>query len=208
MTVRIGITGPTGCGKSTAAGWLRELGAVVVDADQVARAVVEPGEPALEAVFAAFGDEVRAPDGHLDRAALGRIVFADPAGLTRLESIVHPAVRPRIRAAMAEADAASAPAVVIEAIKLFEGGLADECDESWLFECSSAEQWARLVARGVPQAAAAARIAAQGAMVDRLRSRASRVIDTSGSIEGARARVTAAYEAALAAPRADGPRGA
>jgi len=206
VTVRIGITGPIGCGKSTAAGWLRDLGAVIVDADHVARAVVEPGEPALDAVFAAFGDGVRAADGRLDRAELGRIVFADPAGLTRLEAIVHPAVRPRIRAAVEAAEAVAAPAVVVEAIKLFEGGLADECDETWLFACSSAEQWARLVARGTPEADAAARIAAQGAMVDRLRPRASRVIDTSGSIEESRARVTAAYAAALAAGRADGPR--
>ena len=76
MTVTIGITGPIGCGKSSVAGWLRELGAVTVDADAVARAVVEPGEPALDAVLAAFGPGVRGPDGTLDRAALGWIGVA------------------------------------------------------------------------------------------------------------------------------------
>ena len=77
--------------------WLGERrGVVVIDADQVARDVVEPGEPALEAVIARFGAELRRADGSLDRAALGRIVFADPDGLRDLEAIIHPAVRPRI----------------------------------------------------------------------------------------------------------------
>ncbi len=139
MTVRIGLTGPIGCGKSTVAGWLGERpGVVAIDADEVAREVVEPGEPALEAVFARFGDAVRAPDGSLDRAALGRIVFADPAALRDLEAITHPAVRARILARLADAEAAGAQAVVIEAIKLVEGGLADLCDEVWLVTCDPA----------------------------------------------------------------------
>ena len=94
---RIGITGPIGCGKSTVAGWLGERpGVVVIDADQVAREVVEPGEPALEAIVARFGEGLRRGDGTLDREALGKIVFADPAALRDLEAITHPAVRPRI----------------------------------------------------------------------------------------------------------------
>src|SRR5437870_308144 len=116
--IRIGLTGAIGCGKSTVAGWLGELGAFVVDADIVAREVVEPGEPALDAVVARFGPDVVRDDGSLDRAALGRIVFADPAALRDLEAIVHPAVRPRILAAVAAAERAGARAVVIEAIKL------------------------------------------------------------------------------------------
>ena len=97
-TLRIGITGPIGCGKSTVAGWLAEGGAVVIDADRIAHEVTAPGEPATAAIFERFGDAVRAPDGTLDRPALGRIVFADPAALRELERIVHPAVRPRIAA--------------------------------------------------------------------------------------------------------------
>ena len=105
MTVRIGITGPIGCGKSTVAGWLGErLGVVAIDADVVALEVLEPGEPALGAVLTRFGEGVRAADGSLDRASLGRIVFADPAALRDLEAIVHPAVRPRILAAIDEAE--------------------------------------------------------------------------------------------------------
>ena len=149
--VRIGITGPIGCGKSTMVGWLAERGAVVIDADDEARAVTAPGEPAHAAILARFGDAVRGPDGTLDRAALARLVFADPAALADLEAIVHPAVRPRILAAIEAADAAGAPAVAIEAIKLVEGGLAALCDEVWLVTCGPVTQRARLAARGVEE---------------------------------------------------------
>ncbi|HEX5823160.1 MAG TPA: dephospho-CoA kinase, partial [Candidatus Limnocylindrales bacterium] len=123
-TVRIGLTGPIGCGKSTVAALLATRGAVVVDADEIARAVTAPGQPAHDAILTRFGDPVRAADGSLDRAALARIVFADPAALAALEAIVHPAVRPVILAAIEAAEAGAAPAVVVEAIKLVEGGLA------------------------------------------------------------------------------------
>ena len=196
--VRIGLTGPIGCGKSTVASWLAARGAVAIDADAVARDVVEPGEPALELVLGRFGDAVRTPDGRLDRAALGRIVFADPDALRDLEAIVHPAVRPRILAAIAAADAAGAPAVVVEAIKLVEGGLAGLCDEVWLVTCSPGEQRARLAGRGVAPDDAARRIAAQGDLVERLGAAATRVIDAGGDRAAAEARVVDAYRAALA----------
>ena len=204
MTVRIGLTGPIGCGKSTVAGWLGERpGVIVIDADDVAREVVAPGEPALEAVIARFGTELRRSDGSLDRAALGRIVFADPAALRVLEAIVHPAVRARILAALAVAEATGAEAVVIEAIKLVEGGLAEQCDEVWLVMCDPTEQRARLVARGSIPDDADDRIAAQGDLADRARSRAVRVLDTSGDRAAARAATEAAYAAALDIPRQD-----
>ena len=101
---RIGLTGPIGCGKSTAAGWLGELGAVVVDADEIARSVTDPGSATFEAVIDRFGVDVLRTDGALDRAALGRLVFSDPAALADLEAIIHPAVRPRIVAAVAAAE--------------------------------------------------------------------------------------------------------
>jgi len=200
-TVRIGITGPIGCGKSTVAGWLAARGAVAIDADAVARAVVEPGEPALALVLERFGDAVRAPDGSLDRAALGRIVFADPAALRDLEAIIHPAVRPRILAAIAAAEAAGARAVVIEAIKLVEGGLAALCDETWLVTCTPDEQRARLAGRGVAPDDAARRIAVQADIAPRLAPSATRILDTGGDRAVAEARVAAAYAAALAADR-------
>ncbi len=205
--IRIGITGPIGCGKSTIARWLRERGAVIVDADSIARDVVEPGEPAFDAVIEAFGAGLRTADGRLDRAALGRIAFADPAALSRLEAIVHPAVRPRIVQAMQDAEAAGAPAVVVEAIKLVEGGLARLCDEVWLVTCDPLVQRRRVVARGETAAGADARMRAQGDLAVRLASVATRVIDTTGSSDETRTLALAAYAAALASLRAHAARG-
>jgi dephospho-CoA kinase len=202
--IRIGITGPIGCGKSTVAGWLAARGAVAIDADAEARAVLEPGEPALALVLARFGAVVRASDGSLDRAALGRIVFADPGALRELEAIVHPAVRPRILAAMSVADKAGALAVVIEAIKLVEGGLAAFCDEVWLITCSPDEQQARLAGRGVGPDDARRRIVAQGEIAARLGRVATRIIDAGGDRSAAEARVAEAYAAAMAADATGG----
>jgi dephospho-CoA kinase len=202
QTVRIGITGPIGCGKSTVAGWLGDLGAVIIDADQVARQVTSPGTPALAEIAAMFGAQLLGDDGSLDRGALGRIVFADPAALAALEAIVHPAVRPLILAEMDAAERSGAAAVVVEAIKLVEGGLAELCDEVWLVACSQADQLARLEERGAAGHAdpsdAAARVAAQGDVVGRLTPFATRRLDTSGSPGEARRAVHAAFEEALA----------
>ncbi|MBI2764147.1 MAG: dephospho-CoA kinase [Chloroflexi bacterium] len=197
MTVRIGLTGPIACGKSTVAAWLRDLGADVIDADAIARRVVEPGTQGLRDVLVAFGDRVRAEDGGLDRAALAEIVFQDPAQLDRLEHIIHPAVRPRILDAIDAAERMAAPAVVIEAIKLVEGGLAELCDEVWLVVCRPEEQRARLIGRGASAADAAARLSSQGAVRTRLEPFATRVIETSGPIGDARQLVEDAYRAAL-----------
>ncbi len=198
MTVRIGITGPIGCGKSTVAGWLAERpGVVVIDADVVAREVVEPGEPALAAIAGRFGEGVLAANGSLDRGALGRIVFTDPAALADLEAITHPAVVPRIEAAMERAEAHGATAVVVEAIRLVDGGLAAVCDEIWVVTCDPAAQFERVVGRGTDPAEAARRIDAQAAMVARMVPAATRVIDTSGTIEATRGLVDVAFEAAI-----------
>lgn len=201
MTLRIGITGPIGCGKSTVAGWLAETGAVVVDADRLAREVTAPGEPALAAIAARFGERFLRGDGTLDRPALGRLVFADPAALRDLEAIVHPAVRPRIAAAVAAAEGAGSDIVVIEAIKLVEAGYAAECDEVWLVTCSPDVQRERLVWRGLDDATAAERIAAQGDIASRLRSAATRVLDASGSRSEVRTAVLAIRDDAVDAAR-------
>ena len=202
MTLRIGITGPIGCGKSTVAGWLGQLGAVVIDADRVARQVTEPGTPALYQIISTFGEDLIRDDGTLDRGALGAIVFSDPAALAALEAIVHPAVRPVILGEMEAAAAAGAPAVVVEAIKLVEGGLAELCDEVWLITCSAEAQVARIVARSVARgsdpADAEARIAAQSDLAARLTPHATRILDTSGGLDATRTLVAAAYADAIA----------
>ena len=204
--LRIGLTGPIGCGKSTIASWLGDEGAVVVDADQVARDVVEPGTPELDAVVASFGPDLVTADGRLDREALGRIVFGDAEALKRLERLVHPAVRARIVEAIDRADAAGAPAIVVEAIKLVEGGLALLCDEVWLIVCDPAEQRSRLAGRGVGEADAEARMAAQADPGSRLRGAATRIIDGGGPEAEVRVRVHEAWAAAREAAGASGSR--
>ena len=200
MTLRIGITGPIGCGKSTVARWLGERSGVsVIDADHEARLVLAPETPEVEAVYRRFGQDLRRANGELDRGALGRIVFKDPEALHDLESIVHPAVRSRILAAIERAERAGARAVVIEAIKLVEGGLAELCDEVWLVSCEPAVQRERLVGRGDAEDDAAARVDAQGDLIERLRTRATRVVDTNGDLADTRRSVDALFDEASAA---------
>ena len=196
-SVRIGLTGPIGCGKSTVAARLAEHGAVVIDADRLAREVTEPGEPTLAAIVARFGPGVLAPDGRLDRAALGRLVFDDPAELRALEAITHPAIRPRLLAALDAADRSRAPAVVLEAIRLVEGGYVDLLDEVWLIVCDPADQRTRLAARGLSDDEIERRIASQAGLVDRVCPVATRVLDLSGGLDSTFAAVDAALRSAL-----------
>jgi dephospho-CoA kinase len=194
----IGITGPIGCGKSTVARWLGErAGVEVIDADHEARLVLAPETPEVEAVYRRFGTALRRPNGELDRAALGRIVFSDETALRDLEAIVHPAVRPRILGAIERARTTGARAVVVEAIKLVEGGLADLCDEVWLVTCDADIQRDRLVGRGDAPDDAAARIEAQGDLVERLRPRASRIIDSGEDPVATRTQVDSLLDDAL-----------
>jgi len=199
--LRIGITGPIGCGKSTVARHLAARGGVVIDADELARAVTVPGAPTLPAIRARFGDGIFGADGALDRAALAAVVFADADALRDLEAIVHPAVRERVLAALAEAAEAGAPFVVIEAIKLMEGGLGATCDEVWLVACDRATQRLRLGARGRDAVDTERRLSAQGDLAERLTAVATRVLRTDGSLEVTLAAADAALDAAMAARR-------
>ena len=194
-TLKIGITGPIGCGKSTILGWLAARGALVIDADRVTRELMSPGSPVVARIVATFGPDVGGPAGSLDRAALASIVFNDPDQLHRLESITHPVVRARILELIAEAESASVPIVVLEAIRLVDGGYPSLLDEVWLVTCDPGAQLARLAARGLAPDDAAARIEAQATLVDEVQPVATRVIDTSGTV----AETEAAVDAALAA---------
>jgi dephospho-CoA kinase len=168
----------------------------VVDADQIAREVTAPGSPIVAEIVAAFGPVVAGSAGSLDRAALARIVFNDPAELGRLEAITHPAVRTRILADLRDAEAAAVPIVALEAIRLVDGGYPVLLDEVWLVTCDRGVQLERLAMRGLAPDDAAARIAAQASLVDRAELIATRVIDTSGSMAAAEAAVDAALAAA------------
>ena len=196
--IRLGLTGPIGCGKSTVARWIGERDdTLVIDADQVARDVLADGRPELDAVYERFGTELALADGTLDRAALADTVFSDPQALRDLEAIVHPAVRSTILDDLARADAQGVRLVVVEAIKLVEGPLADECDAIWLITCAADVQSERLVTRGASRDDAAARIAAQGDIVGRVAPRATAVLDTSGSPAATRDAVEVALDALL-----------
>jgi dephospho-CoA kinase len=195
--LRIGLTGPIGCGKSTLARHLASRGGVVIDADDLARAVTVPGAATLPAIRARFGDGVFGVDGALDRAALATVVFVDAGALRDLEAIVHPAVRERVTAALGAAAAAGAAFVVIEAIKLVEGGLASTCDEVWLVVCDPATQRDRLAVRGQDALDSERRIAAQDDLSERLTAVATRVLRTDGPLETALAAADAALDTAL-----------
>jgi len=157
--VNVGLTGCLGSGKSTVAALFGEHGAVIIDADVVAREVVRAGTPGFAAVVARFGPGVVGPDGELDRAALARIVFADGAALDELNAIVHPLVGSR----SAELAAAVPPgAVVVHDIPLLaENGLADRFDTVVVVEADREIRLARLAERGLTRAEAEARMAAQ-----------------------------------------------
>ena len=184
--MRIGLTGGIGSGKSTVSGLLAAHGAVIVDADRIAREVVEPGTPGLAAVVDAFGPGVLAADGSLDRPALAGIVFADDAERRKLDGIVHPLVRQRATELATEADP---DAVVVHDIPLLvETGQASSYDLVLIVEADLETRVARLVHRGLTEQDARARIAAQAGDEER-RAVADVVLDNSGTPEDLAAQV-------------------
>jgi dephospho-CoA kinase len=167
---RIGLTGGIASGKSTVGRLLAAQGLPVLDADGYAREALAPGSPGAQAVLARYGT--------LDRAALGRIVFADAAERQWLEQLVHPLVRARFAAELERL--AAAPVVVLMIPLLFEAGLEELCSEVWLVDCDEAQQLQRLMARnGLSAAEARARIAAQWPLA-RKRRLADVVLDNRG----------------------------
>ena len=176
----MGLTGGLGSGKSTVAALLGEHGAVIIDADVVAREVVQAGTPGFAAVVARFGPGVVGPDGELDRAALARIVFADGAALDELNAIVHP----RVGSRSAELAAAVPPgAVVVHDIPLLaENGLADRFDTVVVVEADRQIRLARLAQRGLTRAEADARMAAQ-ATDEQRRAIADEIVRNDGDLD-------------------------
>jgi dephospho-CoA kinase len=179
----IGLTGGIATGKSTIARLLQDQGAALIDADVLAREVVEPGQPALEEIREAFGERALDADGRLDRAWLARTIFADPALRRCLEEILHPRVRERARQRLAALAAHEPPPglVVWVVPLLFETGLHEQLDEVWVVAATPETQMARLMARdGLDEAEARRRIAAQWPLERKLEM-ADRVIDNEGS---------------------------
>ena len=192
----IGLTGNIAVGKSQVLAQLEALGAAAIDADRAAHQVLRHGGGAYEPVLAAFGPGILGADGEIERSALGRIVFADRAQLSRLEAITHPAIRReidrRIRGALAQV-------VVIEAIKLLEGDLREAVDAVWVVDARPETQLQRLVSkRGLARAEAQRRIDLQNSQADKLKQ-ADVVIANDGDMTATRAQVQRAWAALRAA---------
>lgn len=193
--LKVGLTGGIATGKSYVLSVLSELGCEVMDADQTAREVVEPGQPAFEEIFAHFGSEVVGADGRLDRPKLGAIVFNDPAQREKLNSIVHPKVFEAQARWMAEVEARNPQAVVIiDAALMIETGSYRRFDKVVVVYCEPELQLQRLMARNnMTQEEATARISSQMPSAEKLKF-ADFSINTSQGFEDTRLQTVALYE--------------
>jgi len=183
----VGLTGGIACGKTTVANLLAErFGAHIIDADQLARDVVEQGKPAYRQIVEHFGGKILRPDGSIDRKRLAALVFGDPVERATLESMIHPRVREAARqtvARLAARPVVERPRLVVEVVPLlFEVGLEREFDEIWVVACTKAQQIQRLMGRdGLSADEALARLNSQWP-IDQKIERADRVIQNSGSL--------------------------
>ncbi|HUF47404.1 MAG TPA: dephospho-CoA kinase [Vicinamibacterales bacterium] len=195
--LHVALTGGIATGKSVCLKRFAELGAATIDADDVARDVVEPGTPELDAIVARFGPDIVRPDGALDRPALARIAFTQEAARRDLEAIVHPAVYTRIRDWLA---VQTGRVAVADIPLLYETGHADAFDSVVVAACRPDQQLVRLMARDrLDGPSARARLAAQWPIGEKA-ALADYVVDTSGTIAETRARVEDVWSALLAAP--------
>lgn len=187
---RVGLTGGIGSGKSTVSAMFAELGADVIDADAVAREVVAPGTEGLRTLVAEFGPGILSADGALDRAAMAAVVFADESARARLNAITHPRIAARTAELMA---ALPDDAVVIHDVPLLaELGLQDAYELVVVVDAPDEVRVARLIDRGLAEADARARIAAQATREQRL-AIADVVLDNSGDLKSLRAQVVKAW---------------
>lgn len=181
MTLIIGLTGSIASGKSTVSRMFGTLGIPVVDADKIARDVVEPGEPALKEIADTFGNEVLLVDGTLDRKKLGAIVFEDAASRNQLNRIMHPAIRTRMLRERDEHAASGVPAVVLDIPLLFESGLSHFVDKTIVVAVDEAVQLERLMMRDEStEQDARKRISSQMPIKEKARQ-ADAVIDNNGT---------------------------
>jgi dephospho-CoA kinase len=189
--LRLGLTGGIASGKSAVAAMLRDLGFPVIDADSLAHKLVEPGQPAYDEVLREFGPSITDAQGRVDRAKLGALVFADQAKLDRLNAIVHPRVAEAVFHQFDEwARQGACDAAFVEAALLVESGIHKNLDGLVIAWCEPEQQLQRLAARGLSEAEARRRIAAQMPVEEKLRL-ATEKIDCSGSLDQTRYQVEA-----------------
>jgi dephospho-CoA kinase len=189
--MRVVVTGGIGSGKSEVTRLFDELGAVVIDADVLAREVVSAGSPGLAEIVRTFGPDLVGPDGELDRPAMGRRVFADPTARTQLEAIIHPRVRQR--GGEIEAEAPEDAVVVHDIPLLVETGQADRFDAVVVVDVPEELQVQRLAGRGMDEDDARSRIRAQASREERL-AVADYVIDNTGEREDLRPQVAEVFD--------------
>ena len=193
----IGLTGGIATGKSTASRTLKAMGATVWDADQVARDVVRPRQPGFVALKKEFGEDIFGSDGRLDRQVLAQRVFGKPEEIARLNQVLHPIILMDLVEKLKAWRAQGVKVVIVDAPLLFESGADAGCDEIWVLSCGEDEQLRRVMERdGLTEAEAVQRLEAQLSDAER-RSRATRIIDTSGDEEDTQRAITAYYEELL-----------
>lgn len=180
--LKVALTGGIATGKSHVLEQCRRRGVPCLDADVLAHGVTAAGTEATAAIAARFGADVLAADGSVDRARLASIVFADPAARRHLESLIHPAVYRAITAGLRAFELLAAPLAVVDVPLLYESGHADDFDRVIVTVCPPEMQLARLIARGLSEAEARQRIAAQWPTEEKAR-RATFVIRTDGTFE-------------------------
>ncbi len=178
----IGLTGGISSGKSTVSNYLREQGAAIIDADQVARELVEPGQAAYQEIVQFFGEQILDPHGELDRGRLGQIVFAKPEARQQLNQMTHPKVKQKTREILTElAKDPSVRLAVVDAPLLIEASMTSLVDQVWLLEVDEETQVSRLIERdGLTATDARRRIASQMPLAEK-KQRADKIIDNNGS---------------------------
>jgi dephospho-CoA kinase len=185
----IGVTGGVGTGKSTVSKMLRDLGAALIDADELAHQVILPGQPAFEDLLREFGPGILAEDGTIDRRELGRRAFSVPEGAAAVNRLIHPRVLGAIRDRLRELAAEDTPAAVLDVPLLFESGCDKLCDQVWVVTADAHDRRRRLARREGTEAGEVLSRERWQMSLDEKLARADAVIDNSGDIETTRSQV-------------------